>query len=244
MSDRGISVAWYDLAEAGRQDYLDWLHGTYIPKLLESPGVLWAAHYRTDERERPLPSLRHTDDASVPTGWRYILILGAHDAHAFSALTPFNRSDEAEDSRMLALRLGERRAVYAEEARVDGPHAKEREGPYLLAPCIQIGSFNSGGCDEEDELLAWYADFRLPSMTRMPSAIGMRKLVSVSGWAKHGVIYEFTSLEGRAQNFRAHEHKDPKQTAWSDAVVRKLLHAPGSPNVAERIYPPIRGARA
>ena len=46
--DRGISVAWYDLAETGREQYLAWLHGTYIPKLLKIPGVLWAAHYKSD----------------------------------------------------------------------------------------------------------------------------------------------------------------------------------------------------
>jgi hypothetical protein len=28
--------------------------------------------------------------------------------------------------------------------------------------------------------------------------------------------------------------------AWTDRLVRKLLHAPGSPNVAGRIWPPIK----
>ena len=87
------------------------------------------------------------------------------------------------------------------------------KGPYTPAPCIQLGSFNSGSPEDEDELLAWYADYRLPAMGEMPSSIGMRKLASVSGWAKHGVMYEFTSLEDRAKNFRAHEAKDPKTAA-------------------------------
>ena len=240
--DRGLSVTWYDLPEGSREDYFEWLHGTYIPKLLNYPGVLWAAHYKTVESIKPLPTLRHTTDTSIPTGYRYIFILGARDAHAFSALTPYNQKDKIDraDQKMLSVRIGERRNIFAEEARVDGPHASERESEYTPAPCIQLGSFNSGHWTEEDELLAWYADFRLPSMSDMPTSIGMRKLASVSGWAKHGVMYEFTSLEGREKHFRAHEHKDPKQSAFTQEVIAKLVHAPGSPNVAERIWPPRR----
>ena len=69
----------------------------------------------------------------------------------------------------------------------------------------------------------------------MPGWIAIRKLVSVSGWAKHGVLYEFTSLEERNKKFRAHEAKDPKTAQWTEEVVVKLMHAPGSPNVAQRI---------
>ena len=237
--DRGISIAWYDLPENGQELYLEWLHQRYIPKLLEHPRVLWAAHYKTVESVKPLPTLRHTKEP-IPPGYRYIFILGAEDAHAFSALTPYNFKPDPDDRKMLEMRIGERRNIFTEEARVNGPEAGKREGPYLPAPCIQLGSFNSGAYDEEDELLSWYADFRLPSMGDMPGSIGMRKLSSVSGWAKHAVMYEFTSFEGREKNFRAHEHKDPKQSAWTKEVIAKLVHAPGSPNVAERIFPPVK----
>jgi len=109
----------------------------------------------------------------------------------------------------------------------------------MLAPCIQLGSFNAGTWQDEDELLSWYAHFRLPSLNKMPGCIAIRKLVSVSGWAKHGVLYEFTSLEDRAKQFRAHEAADEKMAKWTEEVVVKLMHAPGSPNVAQRIWPPI-----
>ena len=239
--DRGISATWYDLEDGDRDRYCAWLHETYIPKLLKSPGVLWAAHYRTDLSVKPLPRLRHTKEA-LPGGYAYILLLGANDAHAFSVLTPYNQKGKVDpaDAKMLALRKGERRNIFTEEARVDGPEASKREGEYTLAPCIQFGSFNSGAPEDEDELLAWYADYRLPTMGRIPSSIGMRKLSSVSGWAKHGVIYEFTSLADRARNFRAHEAKNKQEEDWTAEVVAKLVHAPGSPNVCERIYPPIK----
>ncbi|HXV10867.1 MAG TPA: hypothetical protein VD839_08695, partial [Burkholderiales bacterium] len=79
------------------------------------------------------------------------------------------------------------------------------------------------------------AQWRLPSMNRLPGCVGIRKLVSVSGWAKHGVLYEFASLAARNQHFPDHEKATPEMDAWTDRLVRKLLHAPGSPIVAVRI---------
>ena len=41
----------------------------------------------------------------------------------------------------------------------------------------------------------------------------------------------------RNDNFVDHERDNPKMEAWNDKVVRKLVHAPGSPNLARRIWP-------
>ena len=240
MSDRAVLVSWYDLPAEGRESYLAWLHNKYIPKLLAAPGVLSAAHYEVDQNEQPLPHLRHTDDTTLPTGNSHILILTGSDAHVFSRLSSYRLKPTAAERRMLAKRIGERVNLFTEEARVLGPDAKRREGRYTLAPGIQLGNFNSGSWTEEDELLSWYADLRLPGFKTLPSGIALRKLASVSGWAKHGVLYEFTSLEERAQFFRAHEAKNKKHTQWTHDVVSKLVHAPGSPAVARRIWPPVK----
>ena len=244
MTDRALLVSWYDLPDDGRDAYLAWLHAKYIPKLLATPGVLGAAHYEVDQSETPLPHLRHTDDATLPTGNSYVLILTGDDAHVFSRLSTFRLKPTATEQRMLAMRIGERVNLFTEEARVNGPEAKRREGRYTLAPGIQLGNFNSGSWKDEDELLSWYADLRLPNFKTMPSGIALRKLASVSGWAKHGVLYEFTSLEERAKNFRAHEAKNKKHTQWTHDVVAKLVHAPGSPAVARRIWPPVKARAA
>jgi hypothetical protein len=239
--DRGLSVSWYDLAESNREQYLKWLHGTYIPKLLGHPGVLYATHYKAEESIKPLDRLRHTTDPSVPAGNGYIFIVGATSPHVLADLTPYKAGAElsSEERTMLGMRAGERRNLFAEEERALGPDTRRREGGVMLAPCIQLGSFNAGTWQDEDELLSWYAHFRLPSLNKMPGCIAIRKLVSVSGWAKHGVLYEFTSLEDRAKQFRAHEAADEKMAKWTEEVVVKLMHAPGSPNVAQRIWPPI-----
>ena len=244
--DRGLSVTWYDLQKQNTEQYLNWLHDKYLPRLLKKPGVLWAAHYKTEESIKPLSRLRHTRGPEIPGGNGYILMIGAEDAHVLADLTPYKlgKAIGAGDRKMLALRTGERRNIFTEEARANGPDAKRREGKWMPAPCIQLGSFNSGSYEDEDELLSWYAHFRLPSMEIMPGSIGIRKLASVSGWAKHGVMYEFTSLEDRAKHFRAHEARDPALARWTEEVVVKLLHAPGSPNVAQRIWPPVKASRS
>lgn len=242
--DRGYWISWYDLPEERRDDYLSWLHGSYIPARLKLPHCLWAAHYASlsdvvhpGEKGR----LSHVDRDSLPTGDRYILIFGGTTAHAFADPTPdeFHAGLSDDDRKMLTMRQGERSNIMTEEARDDGPDAALRVGELDLSPCIQLGNFNAGSYHDEDELAAWYAQWRMPSMKKLPGCIGVRKLVSVSGWSKHAILYEWTSVEARNKLFVDHESSNPEMEAWTDRVVRKLVHAPGSPNLARRIWPPV-----
>ena len=79
----------------------------------------------------------------------------------------------------------------------------------------------------------------MPSMQKLPGCVRVRKYASVSGWAKHMILYEFTSTRARDGSFVEHEKANPKMEQWTDDVVRKLVHAPGSPNLAARIWPPV-----
>lgn len=241
--DRAYWISWYNLPEDGRDQYLAWLHGDYIPKVLARSGVLWAAHYASEENVVPLGGgkgrVGHVKLDAVPAGDRFILIFGAAEAHVFADPSPrrFHAQLPEQDRRMLALRAGERVNVMIEEARVHGP--EKPENGMAPSPCIQLGSFNSGSVEEEDEMLAWYAKWRLPSMKTLPGCVRVRKLVSVSGWAKHACFYEFTSLEARNRHFVYYERANPEMEAWSKQVVRNTVHAPGSANVARRIWPEI-----
>ena len=242
--DRALWISWYDLADGNRDAYLKWAHGTYIPALIKRPGLLWGAHFQSEAvvpmsgvpKDAP-GRLRHTDDPAVPKGNRYILIFGAENAHAFAHPTPRKLHAELskEDQGKLAKRVGERVNIFTDENGIGGPEAGKRDAKQALSSCIQLGSFNAGSADE-DEILDWYANWRLPSMNRLPGCVGIRKLVSVSGWAKHGVMYEFVSLAERNKHFPEHEKANPEMDAWTDRLVRKLLHAPGSPCVAQRIF--------
>ena len=111
---------------------------------------------------------------------------------------------------------------------------KEREAKAALSPCIQLGTFQAGGADgDEDDLLAWYAHCRLPNMTgcrgasacarSFPFPAGRSTACSTSSCRSPSATSTFPSTR-----------RAPEDEAWTDRLVRKLLHAPGSPNVAER----------
>ena len=244
--DRALLISWYDLAVAGREAHLEWLHGTYIPKMLRRPGVLWAAHYASEKLTLP-PRIRTTTEP-VPTGNDFILLFGGASSHAFTRdaasfaegkPSAFYASLTDSDRKMLSARVSERVCLMTEEARVDGPESGLRKGNATPAPCIQLGSFNAGSIESEEELLAWYADWRMPALSKLPGCVGMRKMVSVTGWAKHGVLYEFVSLKARNEGMPAVARLYPEMESWTNRFIPKLTHAPGSPNVARRIWPPV-----
>lgn len=244
-ADKALWITWYDLPEQGLDTYFSWLHDSYIPRVLDRRGVLWAAHYaseerpiRTDKKDRPR---RYPPADAVPQGHRFLLLVGGEDAHVFADPTPsqLHGALPGTEREILAMRLGASMNVMIEQARIEGPEASAREDGMALSPCIQLGSFIFDG--DEDELLGWYAQWRLPSMTELPGCIGVRKLVSVSGWAKHAILHEFTSVASRNANFVNHEQKKhPEQAAWSEKVTGQVIHAPGSPNVATRIWSAVK----
>jgi hypothetical protein len=150
--------------------------------------------------------------------------------------TRFHAQLPEADRRMLNLREGERVNLMVEEGRIEGPEAAAYGDGLNPGPCIQLGSFNCASYLQEEEMAAWYAQWRLPTMKTRPGCIRVRKLVSVSGWAKHACFYEFTSLAIRNANPVTYSAAEMK--AWK-TIVERLVHAPGSSNVAQRLWPPI-----
>lgn len=240
--DRAIWVTWYDLPAADRRPYFTWLHETYIPRVLAQPRVLWAAHYQSESHYLPPGRVRQVNEGEVAAGNAYILLFGAEDVHAFADPVPskLHAAFPQAERRMLGMRTGERVNLFTEEARVDGPEAAHREGPWALSPCIQIGSFNAAAHEDEEGILDWYAHNRMAAMRHLPGCLGVRKYVSAMGWAKHGIIYEFVSRRARDEHFQNHINANREMKEWSDRIVPTLIHAPGSPNVAVRIWPPVK----
>ncbi len=240
-------ITWYDLPADSRDAYLKWLHGSFMPKLAKRPGVLWAAHYEV--RKYDIPSrVRPTSDLSVPRGNDFVLMLGAESSHAFAKpLDYFLRNDascvepdlSAEDRRMLALRNEVRTSIMTEEARVSGPEIATRPDGGVPAPCIQLGSFRGNDQAAEEELLAWYARWRMPALGKLPGCVALRKLVSVAGWAQHGVIYEFKSFAARAAAMKEMAGLYPEMVEWTERCVPLLTHAHGSPIIGVRLWPPV-----
>ena len=167
---------------------------------------------------------------------------GAESSYAFMNPLPFVEDKGPEDHEMLGQRLGVRTCIFTGENRVDGPAAASRpEGASAPGPIIEMGTFNSLTPEDEFEMGVWYAQVRLPALAHMPGCVGARKLVSSAGWAKHGILYEFVSADA-LENFRSSLPGISKgggpAVEWSVRVVRRLLHAPGSPTMAARLWPP------
>ncbi len=241
--DRALWITWYDLPEGGLDAYLAWLYDIYIPQQLRRPGFLWAAHYASEENivyAGRKGRLKNMNDGSVPDGTRFILLFGGEQAGVFLAPTPaeLHAGLPAAERHMLAARTGERVNIMVEQARVHGPDAGTLDAATALSPCIQLGSFNPGAAPGDEENLAgWFAQCRLPLMTKMPGSVRTRKLVSACGWAKHGILYEFVSVAARNDISLTYEEEHfPEQAKWSDRIVRTVMHAPGSPSVAHRIH--------
>ncbi len=248
VMDRALRASWYDLPAARVGDYLAWLHGHYLPALLRRDGCLWAAHYAAvEKKQRPHwpreNTLRKCSDPAVPAGRQYILIVGATDANVFGEpdWRTLDAALPAADRAMLALREGEYINVMVETARVEGPAAKDHADGMQPPPCVQFGNFNIDWRDEPD-VLAWYANWRMPAVRALPGVVRTRRLASVAGWAKHGVFYEFTSLDMRNAHFLPHEDAHPEVKAYSDRIVQKLIHSPASSTLATRLWPPVAHA--
>jgi hypothetical protein len=161
------------------------------------------------------------------------------DAFLKSAPARLDRDLSPEDAAMLAMRRGERQCVLAEEIRVHGPDRGPPGDAMPPGPYIQLGSFNCPP-ESEDQLLAWYSDFRLPAVQGMREFIGARKMLATSGWVKHVIMYEFLSRDSRERVQAAVERQHPDGIAWTKRFIPALTHAPRSPVLAERIWPPAR----
>ncbi|MBT3352603.1 MAG: hypothetical protein HOC91_01060 [Nitrospinaceae bacterium] len=242
--DRGIWGTWYDLPEEEEAEYLSWLHGEHIPATLERPGFLWAAHYRL-EKGASLSAARSVktfiDEPGLGKGGEFILVFGAKSAHDFLDPSPDDllQSYDSRSREMIDLRQGERTAYFTEVGRVDGPEIAKR-GPGLTpAPNVQFGAYRAKDPAYDNDFALWYCNDRLAALRDMKGCVGARKLISLGGWARHGILYEFTSLEGHEHFFETLESQAMDTSTSIGEVVRAVDHGPGSPSKARRIWPEV-----
>lgn len=243
--DTGIWATWYDLDESGRPQHLDWLHNRYLPQILTRPGVAWAAHYEIRGGGAKMNEIHgrlvRADAEGLGQGSQYLVLVGAATPHLFVAprVDEWEAGLTGEARTMLNQRIGQRVNIFSEEARVTGPEYATRAPGSTPGPAIQMGSFRTATVEDEWDLAAWYAQYRLPHMSAMPGCIATRKLLSVVGWAKHSILYEFTSLDARQAHFERHESLALNGREWTNKIITYTVHAPGSPSVAARIWPAV-----
>jgi hypothetical protein len=242
--DKGIWATWYDLDDGDREEFLGWLHGTWLPALDADGRYNWVAHYRDQEAiasETGVAGAMPQADASenIPVGRQFLLLVGADSPHVFlDPLVLDGRDAVAVDgTAMLDRRRNVRHAIFIEEASVEGPDSPGADARTLPAPAIRLGCFNMRTPEDDFESGRWYAQNRLPHMAAAPGCVRTRKILSVAGWAKHAILYEFVSPEARRtiwNDMRATRDRDPKGF-WS--IGPRTVHSPGSPTLGERTWP-------
>jgi hypothetical protein len=244
--DSGIWATWYDIEPQAREQFLHWAHQEYLPFLRSQPGIAWVAHYRNDgggQSMRKLGAALARPDMDVARGGQYLLLVGATSPHVFFNPLVTRMAMPAGFAEFLALRCETVTNIFVEAARVNGPSSCEDTEGGLPGPAIQMGSFRIKTPEAEFDLGEWYAQNRFRHMARMPACIRTRKLVSIAGWAKHAVLYEFTSLESRLEQFEEPlETEALDATRWTGKVVGTTIHIPGSPVIGPRIWPQTRKA--
>lgn len=251
MADTAIWAAWYDLPEEGRDAYLAWLHGEYLPQVAQRAGYAWVAHYvaSTDPDDWPgdvdelLARVRvKADRPDGPgRGTQYVLIVGAAGIAPLVSpdIETLERDEVGRARELLDLRIGVRTALFVEMARCDGPELGHRIPGTTPGPVIQMGTLRLDDAGK-DAIGSYYVDYKLPSVARTAACIGLRVLTTVRGWPDIGVIYEFTSLEGRRRHFIEDVERQalqPEQHPVAAGLTAHMEHAPGSPTVATRIWP-------
>ena len=245
--DNGIWAVWYDLPKEGEGEYLSWLHEEYIPQELKRPGYLWAAHYRSIRNESHNSSpvqmaKRFMDEPELGRGGDYLLLFGADSAHAFLDPAPDDllKSYDTRSREMISRRHGDRTAYFTEVGRVDGPEIARR-GPGLTpAPMIQMGAYRSDDENYNIDVALWYVHHRLAALPEMEGCVGARKLLSLGGWARHAILYEFISPEAREHYYQLQEAPGGDANHPTGGVIRKLIHSPASPTLAVRIWPEVK----
>ena len=241
--DLGILARWYDLPDEGREEYLAWLHEEHLPKVVSWPGIMWAAHYQIPGGENNVTfhDQLNRPEEDVPTGSQFLILGGAATPHVFfnPSAAQQEESASADYKEMSGRRIGSRPCIFSEVVRIDGPEAGARLAGTTPGPAIQMGSFRTKTVEDEMDVGAWYTQYRLPAIARMPGAVGARRLACIAGWPKHAVLYEYTSMQARLENFQVHESLGETEGEWTNKVITYTIHAPGSPSVAERIWPAV-----
>ena len=244
--DRGIWATWYDLPEEMESEYFSWLHEEHILAALDRPGYLWAAHYRSIRSEYHNSSAvqkakRFMDEPDLGHGGNYLLLFGADSAHAFLDPAPDDllKNYDTRSREMLTRRRGDRSAFFTEVGRVDGPEIAKR-GPGLTpAPMIQMGAYRADDENYNIDVALWYVHHRLAALIDMEGCVGARKLISLGGWARHGILYEFISPKAREHYYQLQEAPGGDANHPTGGIVRTLIHAPDSPTLAVRIWPKV-----
>lgn len=245
--ERAVWAVWYDLREGSSPEYLDWMHGEYLPWLKQRPGVAWVAHYENATsahlRDTVHRILARPAAGETGLGCQYIQLVGASDPLLLlsSSVEQQEKLESGRNRSMLDQQRGVQSCILAELFRVNGPEVRLGPSGRTPAAAIQMGMLRLKSHHAKHALSSCYANNRLPAITSMPGTIGARVFSCISGWPDFAALYEFRSVEDRERSFEPQETEQAVRPLTDPTLhpipIDQLIHAPGSPQAARRIWP-------
>ena len=238
-----LRAEWFDIDNEDKNKLCSWLHENFFPELQSQNGVNWVAHYEiVPHPETPYiksaPLKKEIKDPLIPSGQENLVLTAANTPAIFFGPNNDLEAMEKKHQLYLSKRANYRFAVFIEEEMVNGPELHKQPFGSGGAPAMQFGSYNVDSIQDDIELAKWYRAERFP---RLPVTRGMirgRKFLSISGWAKHGVLWEFSEMDKNEYSFEHRFIEADRGENWHGRhVLEYVTHAPGSPHAGRRIWP-------
>ena len=213
-----LLMVFVDIDTEQDADFNDWYNQEHVKDLLALPGFLNATRYE-----------------AAKGGPRYLACYEMESADAVK--TPeylaFRRSPSVWTQRVAPSGIGRNyvRNVYTQIYPQENDAAVMGRG---MAPALQIGRMKVPA-EIEAKYNEYYDTVRTPGNLQVPGCLAVRRYQAVEGEPKYLTVYEFE-----------HE-KVPETQAWNDRRGQDNMHsyiggtyghAPGSPGVYRRIFPP------
>ena len=213
-----LLMVFVDIDTEQDADFNDWYNQEHVADLLALPGFLNAARYE-----------------AARGGPRYLACYELESAEAVQ--TPeylaFRRSPSEWTKRVTPSGIGRNyvRNVYTQIYPQENDAVVMGRG---MAPALQIGRMKVPS-EIEAKYNEYYDTVRTPGNLQVPGCLAVRRYQAVEGEPKYLTVYEFE-----------HE-KVPETQAWNDRRGQDNMHsyiggtyghAPGSPGVYRRIFPP------
>lgn len=240
-----LKAEWFDLDGADRAEMMGWLHDVYLPAVQACSGVGWVGHYAiVDIPKRGFiagaPERVETTDPNVPTGTENVVLTAGLSSEVFFGQD--NLLDRLKDdhSEHLSKLRNYRTSVFLEEQVINSP--EQRAAPYGMGPplAMQLGHYNTNTPEDEEELARWYRGERFSRVSVTPGMVRGRKMLTISGWGKHGVLWEFTDLPEGDYSFEHRFVAADRDENWQGRhVLEYVTHCYGSPSTGRRVWPPL-----
>lgn len=239
-----LKAEWFDLEDAHRAGTTDWLHSTYLPAVRATSGVGWVGHYKCvafppKRFIEGAPDRVETTDPTVATGWQNVILTAALSAEVFFGQNNALEQLNATHANSLAKLRNYRSSVFLEEQVINSP--EQRAAPYGMGPppAMQIGHYNTNTPKDDEELARWYRGERFSRVSVTPGMVRGRKMLSIAGWGKHGVLWEFTDLPDGDYSFEHRFVAADREENWQGRhVLEYVTHCYGSPSTGRRVWPP------